>query len=235
MSSFNELSDAEQALVDDFVRKSAGKGDHLPEGPVKDNSDLDEKSVEEAFVQIQSVISDTDPHALRVLTLKRLKREIESKYGSIISPPKEMPADPKITREDLNRLLIKDEVTNYLLLVGGMIEELSIDLVHKEVIIEDRQSSSQRKRIEHMTQSEREELLYITGIIDSGEKSEIGRAYGMRNNLAHNANNTTVTNVLDDVNGDMTRAYNAVEILHKKLYGIDLSQRFSNLLVDDPM
>ncbi|SMP11981.1 hypothetical protein SAMN06265347_10415 [Halobellus salinus] len=146
-----------------------------------------------------------------------------------------MPADPKITREDLKRLLIKDEATNYFLLVGGMIEQLSIDLIFEKVIREDRQSDSQRKQVKRMPQTEREEILYMTGIIDSGEKGKIGRAYGTRNDLAHNADDTAVTDVLNNVDSDIERAYDAVELLHKKLYGIDLNQRLSNLLVDDPM
>jgi len=233
VNSFDQLSDAEQALVDDFVRKSVNQGERLPEGSVTFDDDLDRKTVQAAFEQIESLISNTNPLTLRVLTLERLKREIESKYDSVIHPPEEMPADPKITREDLNRLLIKDEVTNYFLLVGGMIEQLSIDLICEKVISEDRQSENQRTRVEQMSQAEREQLLYMTSVIGDGERSEIRRAYNTRNDLAHNVTDRSVTDVLDNVESDIERAYDAVEILHMKLYDIDLNQRFSNLLVDD--
>lgn len=233
-SGFEGLSDAEHHLIDDFVRKSSDSGERRADGPILTDDEVDYATARAAFQQVASLVSkDMDSITTRWLTLHRLEAEIKSKEGAIISPPDDMPEDPDITPEKLNKLLIKDEVMNYMLIAGAMIEQLTIELVMQDVVAEGRRSNSQRNQIERMAQAERVDLLHKTGVLDNGEKSETQRAYGLRNDIAHSPSASSIIEVIDNIKADISRTNNVLDMLHEKVYGISLNHRLSDTLLSN--
>lgn len=233
-NSLDNLSGPEQHLLEDFLRKSSDVGERLAEDPIQIGDDVDVATVQESFEQVMSLVSnDTDSITLRVFALDRLEAEIQSKSGSIIEPPEETPPEADITREKLNKLLIRDEVINYFLLSGALIEQFTIELIIEEITSESRQSGNNRSRVEQMSEAEREDLLHMAGVLTDGEKGKIRRAYKIRNTLAHSPDPVSVTETIKNIESDIERTREAIDTLHEKIHGIPLDYRISNLLVDE--
>jgi hypothetical protein len=233
MDELNHLSEAEKELIADFFGKlyrsitSSHPVKHLT---VFDN-DSNVTDIWKNFERIISLVSeDADQIALRMMTLNRIGNEINSRTTFFENDSEQLPPDAVVTPEKLNRLLVMDEIIQFYLLAGGMIEHFTVELVIRDILTDSRKSSSQRSRIQRMSQSEREWLLYVGGTIDSGEKGEIRRAYEIRNSLVHNPSGDTIIEELEHVNSDIERTQDVLELLHEKLYEITINQRFANLL-----
>jgi hypothetical protein len=116
-----------------------------------------------------------------------LRSEIQS--GPVFEYEKEdeLPENPKVTPEELNHFVRKDELEEFFTLAGQMVETLTIDLFLEDVVEPSRGSNSVRQGVEQMSQYEREWLLYVTGVITDGEKGKIRRVYDMRSSIVHHS------------------------------------------------
>ncbi|WP_134669536.1 hypothetical protein [Halorussus marinus] len=228
--SATDLSDAEIELVTDFV-EWAGEFDRQILERKTVGSDSDEIGLQEAFEYLVPIISDdASEFDAQLFRLFRMEQKVRSTPTFEYKNEDELPKDAKITPEELSRFLKKDELEEFFTLAGQMVETLSIELVMQEVVTSSRRSKSVRKRVTQKSQREREWLLFVTGVISEGVKSEIRRVYGLRSSIVHNSEDAK--NFLQEVNvpSDINRAKKTINTLHDELHGIELKHRFSDLI-----
>lgn len=213
-------SEAEEELIEDFVRKHAERSRYLEGPPLIPSDPEDQLAAREALNKVAAIsagrINDLD---IQIHTLKRLEMDIKRNSNAIINPGEKLPDGAKITADDLNKMLVAEDVVTFFALSGGVMERASIDLITEEVVDENRMSNRVREDIEDMTQYRREWLLYTTGVISSGEKGRIREAYQMRNDIVHNPEEITFLEVIDNIEEDVDFALDAIDILVKQLYG----------------
>lgn len=231
-SSTRDLSEKERELLSDYFSQTTDKfrpsvTEVLTKGEVIKSKT---GNFEDALQYVSDSVSATE---VQLFTLNRMKTEVLQKYDEFTPAVQDVPTDAQITPEEINRLIVRRDVSFYFQLVGSLIEKFSIELIMKEVIEEDRQSESVRSEIENMSQSERMWWLYVTGAIDNGSKSELGRAYSKRNSLAHDLQTDNLLREFQDIESDIKRAYNAVNGIHERVYDITIEMKLSNLLIDD--
>lgn len=82
-----------------------------------------------------------------------------------------------------------------------------------------------------MSQYEREWLLHVTGVITDGEKGKVRRIYDMRSSIVHPSDDKNDFLNEIEMQSDVDRAFDAVNILHKKLYRIALKHRIGELMM----
>lgn len=225
-----DLLPEESELIIDFV-EWAGEFDRQILDRQTIDGDEDTIGLAEAFEYLTPLISEeADEFDAQVFRLFRLRGEIQS--GPVFDYKKEdeLPENPKVTPEELNRFVKKDELEEFFTLAGQMIEKLTIDLVLEDVVEPSRRSNSVRKKVEQMSQYDREWLLYVTGVITDGDKGEIRRAYGMRSSIVHSSNGENDFLNEIEIPSDVSRALDAVDILHEKLHTISLGHRFGDLI-----
>jgi len=70
---------------------------------------------------------------------------------------------------------------------------------------------------EDLTQSKREELLFRTGLIDSGLKGEMAKVKSVRNKLVHQQQKRMFVNLDNKTKSDIDRAYDTVTELDENL------------------
>lgn len=225
-----DLTPEESELIVDFV-EWAGKFDRqiLDRQTIEGNEDT--IGMSEAFEYLVPLISEeADEFDAQIFRLFRLRSEIQS--GPVFEYAKEdkLPENPKVTPEELNRFVRKDELEEFFTLAGQMVETLTIDLFLEDVVESSRKSNSVRKRVERMSQHEREWLLYVTGVITDGEMGKTRRVYDMRSSIVHNSDGEN--GFLDEVKipSDVNRALDAIDTLHERLHGIALKHRFGDLI-----
>jgi len=224
-----DLSPEESELIVDFVEWAGGFDRQILDRQTIDG-DEDAIGVAEAFEYLAPLISEeADEFDAQVFRLFRLRGEIQSGPVFEYEKEEELPEDPKVTPEELNRFVRKDELEEFFTLAGQMIEALTIDLVLEEVVESARKSNSVKKRVERMSQQEREWLLYVTGAITDGEMGEIRRIYDMRSSIVHNSGGDGFLDEVD-ISSDISRALDTVDTLHERLHGIAMKHRFGDLI-----
>lgn len=176
---------------------------------------------------IEDSITTTDREVLR---LDDMRRSLKQSAASPL-PDVDLPDDAEITPEMLHWLSIHSELTSYYSQVGALIEEFSTDLIMDEVVDDDRQSNRVNRDIENKSQYERGWLLFITGVIDSGEWDEIRTTYQRRNDLVHGSVAEIREDNDHDVESDIIDAWESVNLLHEKLYGLKMEHRISEKLL----
>lgn len=228
--SAEDISPEESELITDFI-EWAGEFDRQILSRQTIEGEEDVIGLTEAFEYLMPLISEeADKFDAQVFRLFRLRSEIQS--GPVFEYEKEdtLPENPKITPEELNRFVKKDELEEFFTLAGQMIEMLTIDLVLEDVVESSRRSKSVRKKVEQMSQHEREWLLYVTGVITDGQMGKIRRAYGMRSSIVHSSGDKGSFLNEIEIPSDVSRALDAVNLLHEQLHGIALSHRFGDLI-----
>lgn len=221
-----DLTEQEQDLVFDYIRKAAERGRMLEGEPVSFSHPGDQVAIREAVGRIDAIATeDVDELTLKAYMLERLKRNIETNLGGIIYPGDEFPEDATVTRDDLNKLLVADDVVNFFTLAGSIIEQLSIHLIMERIVANP--SNSIRDDVQNLRQTRREWLLFITGTLDGGEKDQVRQAYRLRNTLAHNPEGTSLLNEIDTVEEDIAKTMTALNTLHEKLHGDSFESRMS--------
>lgn len=229
-----ELSERERELLKAYTNGSHDFPGTTVTGVLTEDSATSEKDRDEVAEDILLLFSEsTNPVDLQTYSLLNLRAKIKNKSDRFPSEDKNLPDDATVTPEKLNRLLIKDKIRTFFTLVGSMIERFSIELILEDVVDEDRISESVREDIERKSQSERLWLLYITGVVDEGEKGKIGRAYDIRSSLVHDNVRASIIDEVDNIESDIERSLNAVDTLHQKLYGISLRMRATNSMMDE--
>lgn len=226
----SELTSAEKELLIDFV-EWAGEFDRQILDRQTVNGNPDKIGLQEAFEFLVPIISEeASEFDAQMFRFFRLEREVKSRPTFEYKKRDELPEDAKITPEEINRFLRKDELEEFFTLAGQMIEDLTVKLVIDEVIAPPRRSESVRGSVAQKSQREREWLLFVTGAISDGEKGEIRRTYNLRSSIVHSSDDDN--GFLNEVNipSDITRAKNAVYTLHEKLHGIELHHRFGDLI-----
>jgi len=228
--SAEDISPEESELITDFV-EWAGEFDRQILDRQTIDGDEDTIGLTETFEYLMPLISEeADKFDAQVFRLLRLRSEIQS--GPVFEYEKEdtLPDNPKITPDELNQFVKKDELEEFFTLAGQMVETLTIDLVLENVVESSRRSKSVREKVERMSQREREWLLYVTGVITDGQKGKIRRAYGIRSSIVHSLNNEE--SFLNDIEvpSDVSRVLDAVDLLHEQLHGISLRHRFGDLI-----
>ena len=226
-----DLSQEETELIIDFI-EWVGEFDRQVLDRQTIDGDSEEIGLQQAFEFLVPLISeDASDFDAQMFRLFRLEREIRNGPAFKYEKEAELPEDAKITPDELNLFLKKDELKEIFTLTGQMIETLSIDLIMKEVIAESRRSNSVRQRVERMSQGDREWLLHATGVISDGDKGKIRRAYDLRNSIVHSSENTGELLRSLNIPSDIDRAKDAVNSLHEARYGMKLKHRFSDLIV----
>ena len=231
-SSTTDLTEKERELVSDYFSQTADNfrpsvTEVLTSGEVI-------KSKTGNFEDVLQYISDSvSATEVQLFTLNRMKTEVLQKYDEFTPAVQDVPTDAQITPDEINRLIVRKDVTSYFQLIGSLIEKFSIELIMKEVIEENRQSESVRSEVENMSQSERMWWLYVTGTIDNGSKSELGRAYSKRNSLAHDLQTDNLLKEFQNIESDVKRAYNAVNDIYEMVYNITIEMKIGGLLSDE--
>ena len=226
-----DLSSEEMELIGDFFSRTTERfqrsvTDVLTTEEVEKSPTGD---FEDALLYLSDSVSDTE---IQLYTFNRMKTEVVRKYEEFTPSVENVPEDAQVTPENINRLIVKRDLFFYFQLAGTLIERLSTELILEELVHEDRRSGSVRAEVEEVPQDKRRWWLYITGTIDNGTNSELSRAYGKRNALAHDFQANDLFEHFYDLGSDIERAYNAVNDLHEEVYGITIEMRLSNLLVD---
>lgn len=192
-----DLSPKERELIIDFA-EWAGEFDReiLERQNIETIGNRDTIGIEEVFEFLVPRISeDATEFDAWIFRLSRLRSEIQSLPVFEYEHEDELPSDSVVTPEELNAIVVKEELEDFFILVGQMIEALTIELVMESVVDPSRESKSVRKRVERKSQRDREWLLYITGVIDDGEKGEIRRAYNLRSSLVHDSDNAYLEDI----------------------------------------
>lgn len=223
-----DLSSEESEMIVDFV-EWAGKFDRQVLERKTVDGNQDEIGIEKAFEFLMPHISeDADEFDAQMLKLFRLQNEIKSGPVFEYEHEDELPSDSVVTTDELNAFLKREELREFFSITGQMIESLSVELVIKKVVDQSRESNSVRRRVERQSQEEREWLLHITGNISDGEKGEIRQTYNLRSSLVHDSENVFVGDI--DIPDDIDKGLKSVNILHKKLHGVELKHRFGDLV-----
>lgn len=166
----------------------------------------------------------------QVFRLDSMRRSLDRSANA--SPPeRDMPENAIVTPEKLHQLSIRSELTSYYSQVGVLLEEFSTELILEEVVDDSRQSKRVRRDIENKSQWEREWLLFITGIIDSGQKDNLRSVYKKRNNLVHNSKNLETSKNSNELLGEVKQAWDTVDALHDILFGLKLEHRISEIII----
>lgn len=228
----DELSDDELELLLEYINQTTESFRTTVADVLTQPEPIESKKqgAEDVFRFTSDSVSATES---QLLSLKQMKAETLHKYEEFTTTVDDLPENAKITPDMLNRLLVKKEVISYFQLIGTLLEKFTIELVMEEVVTDDRQSNSTRSRVEGRSQEEREWLLYITGVIDNGTKSEIRRSYSKRNSLVHDSEGENLIEEFADLESDVNRAYNAVDELYEEIHGISIEMMMGNLLVDE--
>lgn len=229
--SAEDISQEESELIIDFV-EWAGEFDRQVLDRQTIDSDEDTIGLSEAFEYLMPLISEeADEFDAQAFRFFRLRSEIQS--GPVFEYEKadELPENPKVTPEELNRFAVKDELEEFFTLAGQMVETLTTDLVIEDVVENSRKSKQVRRKVERMSQYEREWLLHVTGVITDGEKGRVRRIYDMRSSIVHPSDDKNDFLNEIEMQSDVDRAFDAVNILHKKLYGIALKHRIGELMM----
>lgn len=147
------------------------------------------------------------------------------------SPPDvELPEEAEITPEKLHWLTIRSELTTYYSHAGVLMEDISTELIIDSIVDDERKSNRVRDDIENKSQWEREWLLFISGAIDSGEWDNIRETYKKRNNLVHDS--VSAEQITDeDIKPEIDQAWDSVNLLHQKQFGVGMEQRISEGLL----
>lgn len=223
----DDLSPEEAELLTDFA-EWLGDFDRqmIDRNSIKgDNEEFGfETAIEYLTPYISAEASEFDAQIFR---LYRLKRNISGEHLFEYEKDHELPPDAVVTPDELNKFLQKDELEEFFTISGQMVETLSTDLLINEIVDDSRESKSVRNRIERMPQSERDWLLYISGTISEGQKSEIKRLYDLRSSVVHESDNF-IKKV--NVPSDVERSMNTINDLHEELHGIGLDHRFGDII-----
>jgi len=139
----------------------------------------------------------------------------------------------EITVEKLHWLSIRSKLISFYSQAGILLETFSSELILESVVDNDRRSNRVERDIKNKSQWEREWLLFVTGVIDSGEKDNIRTVYRKRNNLVHESTNYDGFSGDSGLESDLSHAWETVDILHEKLYGIKMNQRISDLFIGE--
>lgn len=171
-------------------------------------------------------ISTTDRQVFR---LDEMRENLQQMVKS--SPPNvDLPKEAEITPKKLHRLAIRSELTTYYSHAGVLIEELSTELILDSIVDEDRRSNRVKNDVENESQYERGWLLFISGVINSGEWDNIRETYKKRNDLVHNSVSGDQI-IEEDIESEIHQAWDSVNLLHKKLFGIGMNQRISEKIL----
>jgi hypothetical protein len=225
-----DLSPEESELLIDFI-EWLGNFDRQVLEKQTIEGDNNEVGLEDAIEYLAPYVSqDASEFDSQLFRLFRLKNEISE--GPIFEYEYEddLPPDAVVTPGELNRFLIKDELEEFFTLAGQMAEMLTVRLLISEVVDDSRESESVRRRVENKSQREREWLLYVTGTISNGQKSEVRRLYKLRSSIVHNSDSSEDFLEIVNVPSDIDRTINAINELHEELHGIELKHRFGDLI-----
>lgn len=227
----DDLSRAETDLIVDFI-EWVGEFDRQLLDRQTIEGDSEGVGIQQAFEFLAPLISeDASEFDAQMLRLFRLEQEILSGSTFEYENTDELPSDARVTPEELNQFLKKDELEEFFTLAGQMIETLSVELVMEEVVADSRQSESIRNQVERKSQREREWLLHATGVLSDGNKGEIRRIYDLRSSIVHTSGKSDDLLTVVSLPSDLNRAKNAINALHENLHGIRLKHRFSELII----
>ncbi|WP_336024775.1 hypothetical protein [Halobellus salinisoli] len=176
---------------------------------------------------LSDTVSNTDRQVMRLNEMRKNIQEIVE--GSL--PERDLPEDAKISSKELHWLAINSELISFYSQVGVLIEEFSTELILNDVVDSNRRSNRVERDIANKSQSQREWLLFVTGVIDSGEKDQLRDTYRKRNKLVHNADVTEIIEDVDEINSEISSAWDTVNYLHRKLYGVEMRFRISETLI----
>lgn len=181
----------------------------------------------DVLAQLSESVSATDREVIRLDDMRRsLQRLTLNSDGE-----DNLPVDAKINPKKLHQLSIQSELTSYYSQVGLLLEEFSTELVLSEVVDEDRRSKNIERAVKNKSQGEREWLLFATGVIDSGEKSNLRDTYRVRNNLVHESSYESLLNDESEFESEIIEAWNTVNLLHEKRFGLKMEHRISEILI----
>lgn len=142
----------------------------------------------------------------------------------------DLPEGAEITPEKLHWLTIRSELTTYYTHAGVLVEEFSAELILDSVVDDERRSNRIKDDIENKSQWERGWLLFMSGVIDSGEWDNIRDTYNLRSSLVHD--NISDEEIEDrDIEADINQAWNSVNLLHEKLFGVEMKHRIGENLL----
>jgi len=81
------------------------------------------------------------------------------------------------------------------------------------------------KTFENLKYDEKLDLLYYSGHIDNGPKSELSSIHSIRNGLTHELHNRYQLNNIEDVESRLDRSLAAINVLFEKLEGMEAFNR----------
>ncbi|CQH65310.1 uncharacterized protein HHUB_6097 (plasmid) [Halobacterium hubeiense] len=173
-----------------------------------------------------SELNDDGSPSIRYQTKRfySLKKEIENGPQTLREKVPDGFSDEEIF-ERMEAVLLRRPVNDLFLLVGSLIETLSIKAVLDNVIDENRVSNNVEEHVERLPQTEREWWLFSTGVIDAGEKGKIREAYRLRNNIAHMKDSSGNLYSKSDVMTAVEDAEEAINILHTSVWDFTLKHR----------
>lgn len=146
--------------------------------------------------------------------------EIESLYEQLINSFEGI-QEREPARDNVIVLTPKErtELLEFYTVVHAHIERVSACMLYEALA--DKENRESRPTLEFfregLSQSKREEILFRTGLIDSGLKGEMAKVKSVRNELVHEQQKRMFVDLDNKTESDIDRAYDTVTNLDEKL------------------
>jgi hypothetical protein len=228
---FEKLSHQELKLLGDYITNhhelyTTSVAEELTTGKLGSNNSFG-AGIADVLHYLSDSVTNTDRQILRLDDMRRSLEQFSYESPSAV----DLPDEATITPDQLHWLASRFELTAFYSHVGVLIEKLTVELMIEEIVDQERRSKRVRKRIEERSwQAERLWWLFVTGVLSSGEKGTIQETYARRNDLVHGS---LSVDDMKDINfeKEINDAWEAVNLLHEKLYGIRMEHRISETLL----
>ena len=164
-------------------------------------------------------VLDTGDHefgwSIELLTLHRINNEIKSVIEDMRG---------KENWKNQIRLMLSDELVLFFTLADEIVAGVGGQILENSITDENRGGESSLKTMTELNHYDQVDLLYYSGKIDEGLKSELTNIHKLRNNVVHNLHDRHFLSSIDNLESRIDRAINAISELFDILdEGVGLS------------
>lgn len=121
------------------------------------------------------------------------------------------------------------DVTSFLIYSHALIDELMLHIVHTEVIAASKQTKKTRETLDNaLNYHQRRDLLFHSGVIDTGTNGELKKVGSIRNSLVHELNDRLSPRNIGSAGAskEVERTGRALEQLLESYYESSSSEKF---------
>lgn len=123
--------------------------------------------------------------------------------------------------EEKIAIMASDDVMLFFTLANEMIRSLSGKVLNEEIVDESHRGESSLRSMKELNPETQEDLLYYSGMIDSGLKGEIARIRKTRNKLVHDLRQRHFLRGLSNLESRIDRTITAINELYKTAWGFE--------------